>query len=82
MHSGIELSHKRWTHIMLKAHEWKEVELHTHALDPIKVSRICWSLVKVSNVDILLNDTLFDKLREDLFIVMLLEKCPNLESAT
>ena len=49
---------------MLKAHEWKEVELHTHVLDPLKVSRICWSLVKVNNVDTLLNDTLVDELRK------------------
>ena len=63
---------------MLKAHEWKEVELHTHVLDPLKVSRVCWSLVKVRNVDILLNDTLVAELRKNLFIVALLEKCPKL----
>ena len=63
---------------MLKAHEWKEVELHTHVLDPLKVRRVCWSLVKVSNVDALLSDTLVDELRKNLFIVALLEKCPKL----
>ena len=64
MQRGIELSHKRRRHIMLKAHEWKEVELHTHVLDPLKVRRVCWSLVKVSSVDALLSDTLVDELRK------------------